>query len=236
MNKIAGKETWLFAGASLPDVEHEYCKTEGFETTATPFLPIPLMDPKDLVPMVSMKVKMEIQDPVGDGRSDDVVADTKAEMHMANVEKDAQVPLVTYGRHPALCKEKLHMCKARTCVNFSPGDGQLELACVELRIACLGICKSEQHRALLKSHIKAQLCKKIKDKTNTRFYRTSLLLGLTAEEELETGRKLLKDKDSEKGENYKNSEKDRKDKNSEKGKKRKRKKDSTSSGCSSDCS
>ena len=111
-----------------------------------------------------------------------MVADSIADVPLADADLEAETALLHYARHPLLDKDLLHSMRAKRLIDFSPGVGGLMLAAMHLRIMTVCICKNSAHMTYLRRVALEHLEKAIQDPSDARFYRSTAALGLPAEE------------------------------------------------------
>ena len=94
LGRIVGKETILVGAVrgELQERLRKYVVADGFPSSRSPLLPIPLINPTELHPIVTIKEKRDILGTADGG----------------DLKDDEQVPLEFFERHISVWKELLH--------------------------------------------------------------------------------------------------------------------------------
>ena len=186
LSKVCGSETIYLASnhVDLQERENKYIHVEGFESSKTPFLPIPLVDPNTLGPSVTQSTKRKIFDIYGDGSGNDFASDTPPERITPDLSDDAMTILCHCERSENVYMNILHTTWAATVIDFSPGGGYLALACIRARIPIVVFAKSSEHKDVLNDFFVSVIKRAMENTSDHRFYKTATELGIAVEERL----------------------------------------------------
>ena len=171
--------------ASIPGRPHKYLKYEGFEDTSGDCMLVPLLSPDKLAPRVTLEVKNQIV--VTTYNDPNMVRESgKIDIPTADLPEDSKSPLFHMDRTFKVWMEFLWMLFLSTLIDYTPGNGSLAWACLNLRVACVLVCSHAEHVEAIKKRLKAMLIKAIMDDKNTRFYKSPEDLGVEPEKKKAT--------------------------------------------------
>ena len=162
---------------TIPGRPHKHLIFEGFEDTSGDCMLVPLLNPDKLAPRVTLDVKTQVVVTTWND-ANTVREGGKIDEPQPDLPEDARSPLFHMDRMFKVYMEFLWMLYLSFLIDFTPGNGSLAWACLNLRMGCVLVCAHESHVEAIKERLKAMLVKAIMDDKNARFYQSPKDLGV----------------------------------------------------------
>ena len=158
---------------------HKHITQAGVQSTAMPFMVIPLPNPEQLLPLVSTELKMQCMDSFADSNDKNMCFDDAPLSYPADAEPTSKTPLFHFDRAWEFYEELFWMTYAGSCLDCTPGNGTACAVSASMGMPITAIAKNDTHKSVMLDGIKDIILRRMNDPLSAQ-YISDTDLGLAA--------------------------------------------------------